>query len=370
MPPEQAQGRWAEVDTRADVYAVGAMLYHLLAGRPPYAESPGSASDIQRRVIAGPPAALASLAPHAPAELVAISERAIERESARRYATMTALAEDLRAFLDRRVVRAYETGPWAEARMWVRRNPAFATLLVASLLAVAIFGAKLALIQSEKAVYASELERSKAEAGAVLEASRARGILSELWRLDGRFTDELIQARGQDDSLLTSYAPVHGAQRAIVEALAAGDLPVDGSLSADGFVGRWSRIARLDPAIGAELARFLLGFRIWLEVTRVGHAARLSQDRFPVHLKRPTTRALAERILEGDLTLVDTFLFLEGVLDRVELTPGGRRALSIARGFFERGQPLPPIDELWGPDDEADAGLLALMPLIRNGESP
>jgi formylglycine-generating enzyme required for sulfatase activity len=135
MPPEQAAGRLSELDARADIYALGAILYHVLALRMPYArigERP-SARVVLERVRVGPPQPLSELQPAPPAELVAICERAMQREPARRYATMEALAEDLRAFLEGRVVSAYESGGFAELRKWVLRNKRVAALALLAL---------------------------------------------------------------------------------------------------------------------------------------------------------------------------------------------------------------------------------------------
>ncbi|MBK7644260.1 MAG: SUMF1/EgtB/PvdO family nonheme iron enzyme [Planctomycetes bacterium] len=136
MPPEQAAGRLDEIGAHSDVYALGAMLYQLLAGHAPYLEG-GSKLSSQRvleRVRAGPPAPIGALAPEVPVELAAICDRAMSREWRKRYADMSELAADLSAFLDGRVVRAYETGAWAEARKWVRRNQGLAAALFAGIL--------------------------------------------------------------------------------------------------------------------------------------------------------------------------------------------------------------------------------------------
>lgn len=145
MALEQASGQIEEVDRQSDVYALGAILYTLLAGQPPYVP-PGvriSPRTILARVIDGPPQPLHKLAPGTPPELIAICEKAMAREKKDRYASALELAEDLQAFLDHRVVRAYETGPIAELRKWVARNrgtaiaaAAAAFLLVAGLLSV------------------------------------------------------------------------------------------------------------------------------------------------------------------------------------------------------------------------------------------
>ncbi len=141
MSPEQAAGRVVEVDRRSDVYTLGAMLYHLLTGQPPYLK-PGSRLSphtILALVLNARPTPIHDLAPQVPAELAAICERAMAREASERYADMSALAEDLRAYLEGRVVHAYETGATAELRKWVRRNKGLASAIAAAVL-IAVLG--------------------------------------------------------------------------------------------------------------------------------------------------------------------------------------------------------------------------------------
>ena len=135
MPPEQARGEIERLSPRSDVYSVGAMLYHLLARQPPYVAPRAQWSPVLvlERVRGGPPRALGEFGRPVPAELVAICEKAMSREAEGRYADMQALAEDLRAFLEHRVVRAYETGAWAEARKWVQRNKSLSAACAAGL---------------------------------------------------------------------------------------------------------------------------------------------------------------------------------------------------------------------------------------------
>lgn len=125
MAPEQADGRPADVSFRTDVYALGAILHRLLAGRSPYVPRRGERDD-QERIVElirrGPPTPLGRLAPTAPAELVAISERAMARRPEDRYASIAELADDLHAFLETRVVSAYEGGFWAEAKKLALRS--------------------------------------------------------------------------------------------------------------------------------------------------------------------------------------------------------------------------------------------------------
>src|SRR5688572_3222057 len=130
MPPEQARGKLDEIGPPSDVYAVGAMLYHLLSGRMPYAgeDKAMPPEKVLRLLLDGPPTALRALDRAIPAELEAICERAMAREPRERYPSMLAMAEDLRAYLEDRVVRAHESGPVAELRKWFLRNRAAASL--------------------------------------------------------------------------------------------------------------------------------------------------------------------------------------------------------------------------------------------------
>jgi len=140
MPPEQARGESRDVDTRSDVYAIGAMLYHLLARRMPFVPSEGRVSNrtVLARLLDGAPRPIAELRANAPAELVAICEKAMSREAALRYADTLELAEDLRAYLEGRVVRAHEGGRFAELRKWTRRNRALAVTGASALLFVVL----------------------------------------------------------------------------------------------------------------------------------------------------------------------------------------------------------------------------------------
>jgi serine/threonine protein kinase/formylglycine-generating enzyme required for sulfatase activity len=135
MSPEQARGDQAAMGPASDVYALGTILYHLLAGHMPYGP-PGSrltAYALWGLVQNGPPTKLDTIAKDAPVELIAICEKAMEREIADRYPDMGAMAEDLSAYVEGRVVKAHRTGALIELRKWVGRNRALAASLAAAL---------------------------------------------------------------------------------------------------------------------------------------------------------------------------------------------------------------------------------------------
>jgi serine/threonine protein kinase len=152
MSPEQATGRIEELDARSDVYAVGACLYTLLTGWQPYVK-PGTRTSSLRvlhQVRQGPPKPVGEMDRTIPVELVSICEKAMAREKSERYASMQELAEELRAFLGDRVVKAHRTGAIAELGKWVKRNRGMATGIAAACL-VAILGAVVSGIYARRA---------------------------------------------------------------------------------------------------------------------------------------------------------------------------------------------------------------------------
>ncbi len=204
MAIEQARGQLDRLDARTDVYAAGAMLYRLLGGTAPYVprgERLG-ASHVLVLLLEGPPKPLEELAPDVPGELVAICEKAMAREPDDRYGDMLALADDLRAYLENRVVRAYETGALAEARKWVRRNKPLAASLAAGVLAL-IGGLAASLVLKGRADRSAELaETRRVEAVESADLAEARRIeadanaeLAETRRIEADDNAQLAEAR-------------------------------------------------------------------------------------------------------------------------------------------------------------------------------
>jgi serine/threonine protein kinase/WD40 repeat protein len=149
MSPEQAHGDLEVLGPPSDVYAVGAILYRLLAGHRPYHSGVRqTAREVMLAVAAGPPTSVGRLAKDAPAELVAICDKAMAREPGGRYPTMEAMAEDLRAFLEGRVVHAFGSGPLLEFRKWFLRNRLVASVAIAGILAVLGTSVRSALVQA------------------------------------------------------------------------------------------------------------------------------------------------------------------------------------------------------------------------------
>jgi WD40 repeat protein len=140
MPPEQAVGE--TIDERADVYAIGATLYHVLAGVAPYGDVPPN-RDVMLAICERPPAPLAEVEPRVPNDLQTIVAKAMARDPADRYASARELAEELRQFQNGNLVDAYQYSRGELFRRWVARNrgllAAVLVFLAAGAIAVAMY---------------------------------------------------------------------------------------------------------------------------------------------------------------------------------------------------------------------------------------
>jgi WD40 repeat protein len=186
MPLEQARGE--PLDARADIYAVGAMLYEGLSGIHPYGEGGSRPANMEVlfRLMTGPPDPLGKLAPDAPPELVSIAEKAMAREKRARYSSAMECAADLRSFTEGRVVNAHETGAWAELRKWLGRNRALAlSLAAASVLLVAGLLTAIALgIGAARGRDAARYHAYRADIGAAAADLANRDMRAARLRLD------------------------------------------------------------------------------------------------------------------------------------------------------------------------------------------
>src|SRR5438876_1170358 len=134
MAPEQAVGNNARVTSATDVYGLGAVLYQLLTGHPPFAG--GTTFETVRLVLDTEPRQPRLLNPKIDRDLNTICLKCLEKDPKRRYASALVLAEDLERWLKHEPIRARRTGLFTRGRKWLRRNPTTA-VMVASLVALA-----------------------------------------------------------------------------------------------------------------------------------------------------------------------------------------------------------------------------------------
>ncbi len=128
MAPEQAAGHANQVGPLSDVYSLGAILYTLLTGQPPFAaENP---LDTLVQVLEGEPARPRNLDPRIPPALETICLRCLEKTPEERYPSAMALAEDLEHYLNGEEIEAPRTGLASRLRRWTRREPALASRAV------------------------------------------------------------------------------------------------------------------------------------------------------------------------------------------------------------------------------------------------
>jgi serine/threonine-protein kinase len=171
MAPEQAAGKSKELGPACDIYALGAVLYECLTGRPPFRAA--TPLDTIMQVISDEPVPPRRLNPQVPRDLETICLKCLHKQPARRFATAQALAEDLRRFAAGEPITARPVGRGERVLKWVRRNPGAAATAAALLVSVAALTAGLFWYQHEQNRLAAEESRRDAEA-ALRRAERER----------------------------------------------------------------------------------------------------------------------------------------------------------------------------------------------------
>ncbi len=263
MPPEQAGGANDQVGPRSDVYSLGAMLYCLLTGRPPFQAA--NPLDTLLQVMTTEPVPPRQLNPQIPKDLETICVKCLQKDASRRYESASALAADLGRYHRGEPIHARSISRSERTWRWCKRNPVVASLLAVSvtLLLVSLVSLRLA-----KRNLAKQIEQAKEASTALLsyalaeyEAARfsnSTNILTRAWNL-----------RPDDDPIKEPYA------RVIVDQLTRGgrswiNLPHEGDVLSVAFSPDGIRLATasgqsvnffdVEQVVPNDLPRFISNF--------------------------------------------------------------------------------------------------------------
>jgi serine/threonine protein kinase len=206
MAPEQARGDGKAIGPWTDIHALGAILYRLLAGRPPF-QGP-SLEDIRRRVIDQDPVSVRQFQSQAPRDLGTICLKCLEKDPKARYPSALELAEELRRFREHEPIHARPTAPLQRLIKWARRRPNQAALLAVSLFAILLLVGglvwhtvivererhNLALVRGELDEQKQQLQNSREQLGQ--ERGKVKESQREVWL--GRYVLDLNLAHQLD----------------------------------------------------------------------------------------------------------------------------------------------------------------------------
>ena len=199
MAPEQVIGKASAIGPAADIYALGALLYEMLTGRPPFRAE--TATETERQVIGDEPVPPGRLNPKVPRDLETICLKCLHKDPQRRYLTAKALAADLKRFQRNEPITARRAGPIERATKWVRRHPTTAAMMAASLFLVMLLLGGSLWFAVQQARRRDGVSTDLKEIAGLQESARwaeARAALVRAQdRLDGGGPSDLRQRIGQ-----------------------------------------------------------------------------------------------------------------------------------------------------------------------------
>lgn len=351
MSPEQLAADAAGIDLRSDVYALGVVLFELLAGELPHAVSGDlTLTQAVRRLTQSEPRRLGAVDRSLRGELEVIVSTAMERDRERRYQSAEALADDLQAHLDHRPIRARPPGPILRAHKWLRRHPT-AAATIGVMTAAGLVIAALLLQQQQQARRAATAELAQLMADSRQDVRAFADDLDESRRRE----IELADVRNQ---LLRYCPPDRGRElerreqellRARNEHEAALHRIIDSLSRAQRLGAPEEEIRRLRARLylarvrEAEASGDRFARSTYLELARqsdpAGDIAREMLERFnlAVRTEPPGAEAHLFRLVEQSEIVADGDPRLVAVPFRAEYrSPNGDQGLSLAGQFALR----------------------------------
>jgi len=324
MAPEQAVGNNAAVSSATDVYGLGAVLYQLLTGHPPFAS--GTTYETIKLLLDTEPRQPRVLNRKIDRDLATICLKCLEKDPKRRYSSALALAEDLEHWLKHEPIRAHRTGIFTRGKKWVRRNPTTAAFIPVVVIAFAGLLWESSRVQQDRAL-----------------VRRANLSEKERGRLEAEHTNNLAAY----EAYLRGRAFTFAAGTQLVES------------DPDGAIRSYQEAVKLDPSFAQAWARLSCAQseRYWVEALDASparlaaakdaleHALALAPDLPETHLalgyyhyygQRNFTGALAEfRQAEQDLPNDFDVTFAIATIERrlghwEETIAGLRRAIELA----------------------------------------
>jgi serine/threonine-protein kinase len=345
MAPEQAEGRIDQVDLCTDVYGLGAILYEILTGEPPFVGD--DVADVLRRVVQEPPRRPRLLDPSAPAALEAVCLKALEKAPERRYTRVKDLARDVQRFLADEPVSVYRDPLAVRLARWGRRHRT-ATVGIGALLLAAVVGLSIGtmLINRERARAEASFRQARqavdesftiVSESKLLDVPGLQPLRKQLLDSARRYYQGFLRQRGEDRGVRADLAASHYRLAMITRLIG----PRDEALGAFGqAVSLYERLVREHP----QVARYRTDLAIcYNDLGNLLRALGRPDDALTTHRKAVALREELVRAHSGRPRYHDeltrSYANIESLLDELgktsEALKSHQRALAISEAIVQ-----------------------------------